>query len=138
MNKPPIPKKIPKKLESHNDIRIDDYYWLRDDERKNKEVISYLESENKYTDNWFAERKDYKTEIYNEMLNKIPEKETSMKVKKDDYFYFSEIFSNEQYSRYFREKDGGERELLLDLNELSKGEDYFSISGISPSPDLHL
>ena len=47
MNKPPIPKKIPKKLESHNDIRIDDYYWLRDDERKNKEIISYLEDENK-------------------------------------------------------------------------------------------
>ncbi|MDC3144782.1 S9 family peptidase [SAR86 cluster bacterium] len=135
MNKPPVPKKIPKKLESHNDIRIDDYYWLRDDERKNKEIISYLEDENKYTDNWFAERKDYKTEIYNEMLSRIPEKETSMKVKKDDYFYFSEIFSNEQYSRYFREKDGYERELLLDLNEISKGEDYFSISGISPSPN---
>ena len=50
MNKPPVPKKIPKKLESHNDIRIDDYYWLRDDERKNKEIISYLEDENKYTD----------------------------------------------------------------------------------------
>ena len=107
MNKPPVPKKIPKKLESHNDIRIDDYYWLRDDERKNKEIISYLEDENKYTDNWFAARKDYKTEIYNEMLNRIPEKETSMKIKKDDYFYFSEIFQMINTAGIFAKKTEG-------------------------------
>ena len=45
MNKPPLPKKIPKKLESHNDIRIDDYYWLRDDTRKSKAVLDYLKTE---------------------------------------------------------------------------------------------
>ena len=48
MSKAPVPKKIPKKLVSHGDIRIDNYYWLRDDSRANKEVISYLEKENKY------------------------------------------------------------------------------------------
>ena len=57
MSKAPVPKKIPKKLVSHGDIRIDNYYWLRDDSRANKEVISYLEKENKYTEDWFSKRK---------------------------------------------------------------------------------
>ncbi len=135
MSKAPAPKKIPKKLVSHDDTRIDYYYWLRDDSRANKEVISYLKKENKYTENWFSERKDYKTEIFNEMVSKIPNKEVSLKVKKDDFYYFSEIFSNEQYSRYYREQKNEKKELLLDLNALSKDKEYFSISGISPSPD---
>ena len=138
MSKAPVPKKIPKKLVSHGDIRIDNYYWLRDDSRANKEVISYLEKENKYTEDWFSKRKDYKTEIYEEMVNKIPNKETSLKVKRDDFYYFSEIFSNEQYSRYYREQKNKKKELLLDLNTLSKNKEYFSISGISPSPDHSL
>ena len=135
MNKAPTPKKIPKELVSHGDTRIDNYYWLRDDSRVDKEVISYLEKENKYTEDWFSKRKDYKTEIFNEMVNKIPDKEISLKVKKDDFYYFSEIFSNEQYSRYYREQKNDKKELLLDLNVLSKNKEYFSISGISPSPD---
>jgi oligopeptidase B len=135
MNKAPTPKKIPKELVSHGDIRIDNYYWLRDDSRVDKEVISYLEKENKYTEDWFSKRKDYKTEIFNEMVNKIPDKEISLKVKKDNFYYFSEIFSNEQYSRYYREQKNDKKELLLDLNALSKNKEYFSISGISPSPD---
>ncbi len=135
MSKAPAPKKIPKKLVSHDDTRIDNYYWLRDDSRANKEVISYLKKENKYTEDWFSERKDYKTEIFNEMVSRIPNKEVSLKVKKDDFYYFSEIFSNEQYSRYYREQKNGKKELLLDLNALSKDKEYFSISGISPSPD---
>ena len=69
------------------------------------------------------------------MVNKIPDKEISLKVKKDDFYYFSEIFSNEQYSRYYREQKNDKKELLLDLNALSKNKEYFSISGISPSPD---
>ena len=135
MNKAPTPKKIPKELVSHGDIRIDNYYWLRDDSRVDKEVISYLEKENKYTEDWFSKRKDYKTEIFNEMVNKIPDKEISLKVKKDNFYYFSEIFSNEQYSRFYREQKNDKKELLLDLNALSKNKEYFSISGISPSPD---
>ena len=94
MSKAPVPKKIPKKLVSHGDIRIDNYYWLRDDSRANKEVISYLEKENKYTEDWFSKRKDYKTEIYEEMVNKIPNKETSLKVKRSFAKYLQKIISD--------------------------------------------
>ena len=48
----PEAKKIPKILNNHNDERIDNYYWLRDDTRTNEDVISYLKEENAYKENF--------------------------------------------------------------------------------------
>ena len=75
-NNAPKPKKIRKELISHNDIRVDEYYWLRDDTRSNKEVISYLKEENAYSEKWFAEKKDYKLNMKKYMT--IQEKKTSL------------------------------------------------------------
>ena len=47
---PPVAKKVEHKMELFGDVRIDNYYWLRDDSRKNADVISYLQQENAYTD----------------------------------------------------------------------------------------
>ena len=43
---PPKAEKIPYQLKKHGDIRIDNYYWMK--ERLNPEVIDYLERENDY------------------------------------------------------------------------------------------
>ncbi len=137
MNNPPKPKKLPKKLLAHGDERIDDYYWLRDDDRNNEEVISYLKEENAYLESWFASKNDARKEIYKEMVSHIPDAETSMKIKRDDYFYFSEMESSKQHSVYFREKDN-KKELLLDINEMAKDHDYYSVSSLAPSPDHKL
>ena len=134
--KPPQPKKIPKIHTAHGDERIDDYYWLRDDTRKNPEVIAYLEAENKYLESWFESKNDCRKEIYDELVSFIPPHEVSMKVKYGDYYYFSEISSNQQYKTYYREIDGN-KELVLDVNELAKDLDYFNVASITPSPNNH-
>ena len=132
--KPPQPKKVRKIHIAHGDERIDDYYWLRDDTRKNPEVISYLKSENKYLETWFESKNDCRKEIYNELVSFIPPHEVSMKVKHGDYLYFSEITSDQQYKIYYREIDG-KKELVLDVNKLAKDLDYFSVASIIPSPN---
>ena len=48
----PKAKKVKKVLKKHNDLRIDNYYWLRDDTRKNKAVLNYLKTERAYHDDW--------------------------------------------------------------------------------------
>ena len=132
--KPPQPKKVRKIHIAHGDERIDDYYWLRDDSRKNSEVISYLESENKYLESWFESKNDCRKEIYDELVSFIPPHEVSMKVKHGDYLYFSEISSDQQYKIYYREIDG-KKELVLDVNKLAKDLDYFNVASIIPSPN---
>ena len=131
---PPKPKKISKILEAHGDKRSDDYYWLRDDTRQNKEIISYLEEENTYAETWFSEGKDYRKEVFEELVSFIPEEETSLKIKKNDFYYFSKIKSNEQHPVYYREKNQNIEE-ILNVNKLAEDLDFYQISGISPSPD---
>ena len=131
---PPKPKKIPKILEAHGDKRFDDYYWLRDDTRQNKEIITYLEEENTYAETWFSEGKDYRKEVFEELVSFIPEEETSLKIKKNDFYYFSKIKSNDQYPVYYREKNQNIEE-ILNVNKLAENLDFYQISGISPSPD---
>ena len=132
--KPPQPKKVRKIHIAHGDERIDDYYWLRDDSRKNPEVISYLKSENEYLESWFESKNDCRKLIYNELVSFIPPHEVSMKVKYGDYLYFSEISSDQQYKTYYREIDG-KKELVLDVNKLAKDLDYFNVASIIPSPN---
>ena len=133
----PKPKKIPKILEAHEDLRTDNYYWLRDDTRKNPEILSYLEEENKYCEEWFVNGVDYRKEIYDELVNSIPKEEISLKIKKNDFYYFSKIKSDEQYPVYFREKESIEEE-ILNANKLGKDLDYYQISGVSPSPNNNI
>ena len=134
LSKPPQPKKIPKTLIAHGDERIDDYYWLRDDTRKDPEVISYLEAENQYLEDWFAANNDCRQEIYEELVSFIPSKEVSMKIKYGAYLYFSEITSDQQYKTYYRELDGN-KELVLDVNAMAEGLEYFNIASVVPSSD---
>ena len=54
MTKPPVARKRPHRLTTHGHTRIDNYYWLRDDERKDPEVLAYLEAENAWTEHVLA------------------------------------------------------------------------------------
>ena len=44
--KAPQAIKIEKKLEIHNDVRIDNYYWMND--KNDPKVIDYLNEENAF------------------------------------------------------------------------------------------
>ena len=73
-NKPEA-KKIPKILNNHNDERIDNYYWLRDDSRTDKDVINYLKEENAYKEKWFKSQKPYKDELIEIYKKQLPKEE---------------------------------------------------------------
>ena len=119
MKKAPIPKKIRKKLVVHNDERIDAYYWLRDDKRKNKEIINYLHEENRYTDSWFKKNKIDSKKIFSSYKDLIPEFEQGFKNKLDGYQYFSTSSLSQEYKKYYRIYKK-KKKLILDVNKLAK------------------
>lgn len=47
---PPKPKKVKHEMEMFGDVRVDNYYWLRDDSRSDPEVLAHLRQENAYVD----------------------------------------------------------------------------------------
>ena len=136
INNPPKPKKIPFKLEAHGDIRIDDYYWMRDDTRSDPELISYLESENDYFKNWRDSNVNYEFEIYKELKSMIPDEEETLRVKDGNFYYYSRIKASEQYSTYYR--NNSNEEIILDINKEAEGKEFYNAAGLNISPDENL
>ena len=135
----PSPKKIPYELIQHNDIRVDNYYWLRDDSRSNKEVLTYLESENLFSDNWFESRHDYKTQIVNELIEQLPDEEVSFPLNNNGYIYYEKLNKADQLPKFYKKKSSENIETLyLDPNIKLNTQEYYSVNAIRPSRDNSL
>ena len=90
MHKIPKAKKVKKVYKKHGDLRIDNYSWLRDDTRKNKEVLDYLKTERAYHDDWIKTQSNISNNYFKKLNGYIPTKDESLKIKRDGFFYFSE------------------------------------------------
>ncbi len=131
----PMPEKKVHKHELHGDVRVDDYFWLR--ERENPEVISYLEAENAYSDTQMQPMKGIQQILFDEMKSRIKEDDDSAPYKYGDYYYFRRFVTGNEYPIYVRKKGSLEApdEVLLDVNKLAGDVDYFALRGFKVSPD---
>ncbi|MDM7924202.1 MAG: S9 family peptidase [Pyrinomonadaceae bacterium] len=139
--KPPVAKKVPKVLKIHGYEITDNYAWLRDrNDKKDPEIIKYLEDENAYTEHHMGRHKGFSDALYKEMLGRIKQTDQSVPYKRGDYWYFVKTEEGKQYPTYLRAKtrDGENAEVLLDQNEMAKGFTFFSISQLEPSDDGNL
>ncbi|MCD4793152.1 MAG: S9 family peptidase [Bacteroidales bacterium] len=129
----PDAKKIKKELKIHNDIRIDNYYWLRD--KDNPEVIKYLEDENKYTEQCLQHTEDLQEVIFDEITSRIRARDRSVPYKDNGYYYYHRYEDGKEHPIYCRKKNdlNNREEVLLDVNEMSEGYPYFHISDFSIS-----
>jgi len=133
--KQPIAKKIPKELIIHNDLRIDNYYWLND--KNNPEVIEYLNAENAYTKQIMLHTEDFQNQLFEEMKGRIKEDDTTVPYKLNGYWYITRYEKGKDYPIYIRKKESleADEEILFDCNEMAKGFAYFNLGSISVSPD---
>ncbi len=136
--KPPVAKKDTKITKIHGYELKDDYFWLRD--KKNPEVIKYLEAENTYTESYMNPHKAFADNLYKEMLGRIKQTDLSVPYKMGDYWYYTKTVEGQQYPTFFRSKkqNGDDEQLLLDQNEMAKGHKYFSIGSFDTSDDGNL
>ena len=135
---PPVAKVIPKADTLHGDVRIDNYYWLRD--RSNLDVIEYIEAENEYTEAMMKHTEEFQEQLYKELLGRIKETDLSVPEKIDDYYYYTRTEEGKQYKIYCRKKGGldSEEEVLLDQNELAIGHEYLYVGAYKVSPHHRL
>lgn len=132
---PPIAKKIPKELTIHENTRIDNYFWLN--QREDQEVINYLEAENEYTDYILKPTEELQEKLFEEMKSRIKETDQSVPYEKNGYFYYTRYEEGKEYPIYCRKKNSldNNEEILLDVNIMADGYDYFHVNGLSVSPD---
>jgi oligopeptidase B len=141
--KPPVAEKIPHDRIIHNDTVSDPYYWMIDFFKKgpkSEEIVAYLEAENNYTDQMMAQTKSFQEELFNEMKNRIKEKDESVPVFKNGYYYYTRTETGKEYYKYCRKKGNlsAKEEVLLDVDAMAEGYAYFAVSGFQVSPDNKL
>ena len=136
----------PHELTMHGDTRIDNYYWMRlTDEQKNakdpdqqtQDVVEYIDQENQYTQSNLSHTRKLQNTIFDEMVSRIKKDDESVPYLKNGYYYYSRYEKDKEYRIHCRKKGSldAKEEILLDENILAKGYDYFSIGGLSISPN---
>ncbi len=135
---PPVAKKITRTTTVHGMTLSDDYFWMRD--KKNPEVITYLEAENAYTDAMMKPTAALQEKLYKEMLSRIKETDQQVPYMSGGYLYYTRTEAGKQYAVWARRKGtmSAPEEVLLDLNEMVKGHPYMSVNDFEVSDDTNL
>jgi len=122
----------------HGHVLVDDYAWLRD--KENPETIAYLQAENSYTDSIMEPTKVLQETLYREMLSHIKETDVSVPFRDGDYWYYTRTEEGQQYPIYCRKAGSldAEESIILDVNELAKGESFMSLGAFTVSDDGNL
>ena len=140
---PPVAKKVHVEkpmfaAQPGGSVLVDDYGWLR--EKKNPEVLQYLNAENAYAEAMTAPIKPLAEKLYAETLSHIQQTDTGVPYRKDGYWYYTRTEEGKQYPILCRKKGvlTAPEEVMLDVNELAKGEKFMRLGDFAVSDDSNL
>jgi len=136
--KPPIAEKIHTEKQINGAVLTDDYAWLRD--RNSPKVHAYLEAENAYAEAVTASQKPLADKLYNETLSHIKQTDVSVPYHQHGYWYYTRTEEGKQYPVLCRKKEtlSAPEEVMLDVNELAKGEKFMGLGDHEVSDDSNL
>jgi len=143
---PPIAEKQPYEMIKHNDVRVDDYYWMRltDDQKKaenydekTQKVVDYIDNENIYTQESLKHTNKFQDKLFDEIVGRIKKDDESVPYFSNGYFYYTKYEPGKEYAINCRKKGTleSDEEIILDQNILADGKDYFAVGGWSVSPN---
>jgi oligopeptidase B len=142
----PIAEKIDSILTTHGDTRVDPYFWMRlTDEQKiatqpdeqTQKVVDYLEAENAYNKEQLRETEELQDKLYNEIVGRISQKDESVPYFENGYWYYTRFEEGMEYPIYCRKEKSLEanEQIILNVNSLAEGYEYYSARGVRISPD---
>lgn len=144
MSKTPNAPKKPLEITQHQHKRVDNYAWLRDQNWKDfikgdlnfhdKDVQTYLEHENAYTEEYMASFKGLQKEFYDEILSRVKEDDETYPIPKGDYLYYSRTIKGQNYPIFCRKKNDsakapGQEEIYFDTNKEAEKFELYQLKG---------
>jgi oligopeptidase B len=149
ITKPPVADKVPHELTANGNTRVDNYYWLKlseaqknaaDKDEQTTRVLGYLAAENAYTASKMKPLEPLQEKIYNEIVGRIKQNDESVPYKDNGYWYYTRYEEGSEYPLYCRKKQSmdADEEIMLNVNEMATGHDYYAIQGLSVSEDNKL
>jgi oligopeptidase B len=137
---PPIAALHAFDVQSPNGVRVDNYYWLRDDSRTRAEVLDYLKAENAYYAVMTAHTKALEDTLYNEIIGRIKQDDSTVPAKSKHFYYYTRYEEGREYPVYARRSgsETGPEQVMLDGNALAQGHDFFQVASQDVSPNEQL
>ena len=156
MNTPPVaPKRYGYRVRDQFGQHFDDPWdWLRDGE--NPEVREHLEAENAWADTVTAPTREAAARLVEEVKASTALTDVTVPIREGEFWYFRRFTEGQSYATHHRapvERDEagapiplvpspgvptrGE-ELLVDENEWARGQEFFRLADMYPSPDGRL
>jgi oligopeptidase B len=151
---PPLAERRPVTSEHHGRTRTDEYDWLR--AKGTDEVTAYLEAENAWTAAATDHLEPLREAIFGEIKSRTKETDLSVPSRNRGWWYYGRSFEGRDYGTSCRVKvldetdwtppapdeDAGPdqpalpgEEVLLDHDALAEGHEFYSVGGVSISPD---
>ena len=137
---PPVAAVRPHEIVSPNGTRVDEYYWLRDDTRKDPEVLGYLEAENAYKAAMTAHINALEDRVYDEIIARIKLDDSTVPYRKRGYWYYTRFETGKEYPVYARKAGSLEavEQVMLDGNALAVGHEFFQVGAMAVALDNRL
>lgn len=135
----PVAPTKPYVVKSEHGDRQDPYYWLRDDKRQAPEVLAYLNAENQYYQQYADHYKTLNKTLADEIIGRVKQDDSTVPAIKGDYSYYTRYEQGKEYPIYARKpKAGGAEQVMLDVNSLAQGKDFYQIGNFQVSPNQQL
>jgi oligopeptidase B len=137
---PPKVAKHPHTVAAPAGGRNDDYYWLRDDTRKNPEMLAYLAAENAYADASLAHTKPLQAKLYGEIVARVKQDDASVPVRRRGYWYYTRFEPGKDYPILARRQGAmtAPEQMMLDEPAMAAGKGFFAVGSPVVSQDNHL
>ena len=134
---PPVAEVRPFQVPSPNGTRTDEYYWLRDDTRSDPAVLGYLDAENAYYAAVTASTKPLEERVYNEIVARIQQDDSSVPYRKRGYWYYTRYEAGKEHPVYARRAGTMEapEQVTLDANALAAGHGFYAVGELMVAPN---
>ena len=127
----------------------DDYFWMRlSDEQKEAaepdeqtaKVVDYLNRENDYTKEVMNGTEAFQENLFNEIVGRIKQDDQSVPLLDNGYYYYSRYEEGKEYAIYCRKLGSleAEEQVMLNVNEMAEGFNYYAVGGQSVSTNNNL
>ena len=132
---PPVARVIPRVDTLFGDVRVDNYFWMR--EKSDPAVLEHLRAENAYTEASLRHLEPLREQLYREILGRVKETDLSVPYRDGDYWYYTRTEQGKPYPIHARRKGSTDaaEEVMLDQNAMAGSSRFFSIADVNVSPD---
>ena len=124
--------------------REDPWFWLRDDTRKNEDMLEHLRKENSYVEEKTKHLVGFQKKLYDEHISHLKETDEDPPYPYGKYFYYSRTVKGLSYKIHCRKeassfdelsKEETKEEVILDENKVAEGHQQCVIGTVKPSAD---